>query len=244
MSHLSTFVSFCFSFFFAWQFWGQSLRHPSNIHVSYGYWAVPHILCMSCNHPKSSYHHSFPRGPWRSPQKKKWILEHSGRQYHWHMRSLEGIAERRLWGAEVGMETVIRSSREWKKAIIWGSMGRMEGSMNGRKGGRKGERQCYPNGKSSEHSGHLGRRNNFSCSQRTVSEPHLKNKSPFLPCRWENPDPGMHSPPFPRLTFTVLGCRSHWEQQQHQESWGRKTEMTKIGKWSFNFNPFHVATAS
>ena len=117
-------------------------------------------------------------------------------------------------------------------------MGRREGSMNGRKGGRKGERQCCPKGKSSEHSGHLGRRNNFSCSQRTISEPHLKNKSPFLPCRSENPDPGMHSPPFPRLTFTVLGCRSHWKQQQHQESWGRKTEMTKIGKWSFSFNAF------
>lgn len=33
-----------------------------------------------------------------------------------------------------------------------------------------------------------------------------------------------------RLTASLLGCSSQWQEQQHQESWGRKNrEMTKRG---------------
>lgn len=141
-------------------------------------------------------------------------------------------------GTDVGTETMVRRLKEGKKTA--GSGGAR--AEEGREGG--GELTAIKTGSIQNILSIQGRRNYFSiprkqCMQLTckisLHFPLINERTWTLACTPQLPHQWSW---LGRLTCRALGCRSPWQQQQHQESWARKTEITRIGKWSSHFNLF------
>ena len=97
------------------------------------------------------------------------------------MRISEGTAEHRLWGDRSGDGDHHQKSQRMKESYHLGVHGQKKGRKHEwREGREEGGEMMLSKGKKLRTVWALGRRNNFSCSQRTISEPHLKNKSPLL----------------------------------------------------------------
>lgn len=149
----------------------------------------------------------------------------------------------------VGMETFFRGSRnEGNQLSASGprAEGGREGWMGGREGeGREGRRERHDTIKRGRIQNTLGRKKQLLLFPENHCWTSFEKYASFSPLLVREPRPWHVVSVFPMLTSNIWSCRYHWQQQQHQESWASKTEMRKIGKLSFNFNPFpHDPTIS
>ena len=116
----------------------------------------------------------------------------------------------------------------------------------GREGeGREGRRERHDTIKRGRAQNTLGRKKQLLLFPENHCWTSFEKYASFSPLLVREPRSWHVVSVFPMLTSSIWSCRYHWQQQQHQESWGSKTEMRKIGKWSFNSNPFpHDSTIS
>lgn len=141
-------------------------------------------------------------------------------------------------GTDVATETMVRRLKEGKKTAGSGGARAEEGRERG------GELTAIKTGSIQNILSIQGRRNYFSIPRKqcmhltckiSLHFPPINERTWTLACTPQLPHQWSW---LGRLTCCALGCRSPWQQQQYQESWARKTEITRIGKGSSHFNLF------